>query len=232
METTETRGVNPEHIPEDLKQIDQWVCWRAEWNEDNSKFTKRPKKYTGDAGSSTNSSTWTTFDKALAAYERRRGLDGIGFAGFGRTDFVGIDIDNCLNPETGEIKEYARAWVDRFDSYTEVTPSGDGLRIWIRADKTPGSWCGSKSSGREFEVYANGRFFTVTGWHLAGAPMTIEHRQETSPLIVLPIAGFSLAGNRAPKRLPIAGKPHKYRINGGLATCSFCHRYSTYTSRV
>src|SRR4051812_33608494 len=107
MNTTKSAEVNPERIPEDLKQIDQWVCWRAQWNEEKDKFTKRPKKFTGDPGSSTAPDNWTTFDKALAAYKRRRGLDGIGFAGLGDTEFVGIDIDGCIDAETGEIREHA-----------------------------------------------------------------------------------------------------------------------------
>ena len=46
--------------------------------------------------------------------------------------YVGIDLDDCRNPETGEIAAWAQEIIDRFDSYTEVSPTGTGVRILIR----------------------------------------------------------------------------------------------------
>jgi hypothetical protein len=67
--------------------------------------------------------------------------------------------------------------MQHFNSYTEITPSGDGLRIWIEAEKSP-TWCANKSGKTEIEVYDKNRFFTITGHHLEGTPRTIEARQE------------------------------------------------------
>jgi biotin operon repressor len=178
-----------ENAPEQLKQINQWVNWSRIWNEDKEKFNKPPMKASGRNGSSTDEATWTTLEKSLAAFCRegvyvdnsgkkhRVTLDGVGFAGLGRTPYTGIDLDHCIDPKTGEINPAAKKIVEIFDSYTEITPSGVGLRIWIEADKSP-TWSANKSSETEIEVYDKGRFFTVTGRHLEGTPRTIEARQE------------------------------------------------------
>ena len=172
-----TKEIVPENIPKEFDPYPHWHCWHGKWNRAKSKLNKVPKTTEGKAASSTDESTWTTLSNAVAAVGTR-GLDGIGFAGLGRTPFSGIDIDKCIDPDTGEISPYAMKIVRELDSYTEVTPSREGLRIWVEAEKIPGSWCGSKNNERELEVYSQGRFFTVTGWHLEGTPRTIEKRQE------------------------------------------------------
>ncbi len=199
--TNSVYRIEPENIPEQLKQADQWLCWRGAWDEEKEKLNKVPKMADGTAGSSTNAAAWTTFEAALGAVGDK-GLDGIGFAGMERTPFVGIDVDNCIDPETGEISPYAMKLVRDFDSYTERTVSGTGLRIWVEAEKAPGSWCGSKNEARELEVYSQGRFFTVTGLHLDGTPRTIERRQE---------ALDAFMEREAPAEKP---KPDKAAYNG------------------
>jgi hypothetical protein len=179
------------NIPEELKNLDQWVNWAGIWSEDKAKFGKAPMNASnGRNGSSTNEDKWTTFDKSVAAlgrpgvYTDNAGkkhdvtLDGIGFAGLGRTPYTGIDLDHCLDPETGEINPAARKIIDDLDSYAEITPSGCGVRVWVEAEKPPESGCANKNGETEIEVYTKGRFFTVTGRHLEGTPRTIEKRQD------------------------------------------------------
>jgi len=182
-------GVLKENIPEELQHWAQWVNWAGIWSEDKAKFSKPPMTAGGRNASSTKPYTWTTLDKALAALGRgaiyvdnageghRVTLDGVGLAGLGRTPFTGIDLDHCINPETGEIKPAALKIVEGFDSYTEISPSGAGLRIWIEAEKPP-IWCANKAGETEIEVYDKGRFLTVTGHHLEGTPRGIEARQD------------------------------------------------------
>jgi hypothetical protein len=182
-------GIVAEAIPEKLEGVDQWVNWARIWNANKARFSKPPMTANGRNASSTDEKTWTTLADSLAAlgrpgvYVDSRGtrhrvtLDGVGLAGMERTPFAGIDIDHCIDFETGEISPYAMEIVREFDSYTERTVSETGLRIWIEAEKPPGSWCASKNDERELEVYDRGRFFTVTGLHLDGTPRTIERRQ-------------------------------------------------------
>src|SRR5918995_5996023 len=98
-----TAAVDPpiiENIPEQLTERPQWVCWRLEERDD--KMTKVPYTDTGWRASTTDLLTWTTCAMALAAYERGH-YDGIGFVFSSADPFVGIDLDNCRNPESGDV---------------------------------------------------------------------------------------------------------------------------------
>jgi putative DNA primase/helicase len=151
-----------------------WVVWKYEPSPSNpEKLTKVPySAHTGEMASSTNPSTWATFKTALLFHVDHDWTDGIGMVVCDADDFVGIDLDHCLDPETGAIEPWAQRVVDTVDSYTEVTPSGAGLRIFARGTLPP--------SGRkkgDFEIYENGRYLTVTGRHLEGTPLTVEARE-------------------------------------------------------
>ncbi len=181
--------LQPEGIPDELKVRPQWVNWAGIWNEDKEKFSKPPMTAGGRNASSTTPHTWTTLDKSLAALGRdgmyidnagekhRVTLDGIGIAGLGRTPYTGIDLDDCVNPETGEINPAALKIVEAFDSYTELSPSGTGVRIFIEAEKPP-TWSANKGGETDIEVYDKGRFLTVTGQHVKSTPRAVERRQE------------------------------------------------------
>lgn len=82
-----------------------------------------------------------------------------------------IDLDHCA--QNGQIALWAQAIVDHFASYTEWSPSHQGLHIWLR-----GRLPGSRRRKDATELYDAKRSLTLTGWHLAGTPCTIEARQE------------------------------------------------------
>lgn len=161
-------------IPAELIGYNQWVAWR--WEERDGKRTKVPVTVTDEAAlfksdasllrraSSTDPSTWLSFNHAKAALINDT-LAGIGFVVTADDPFCGGDFDKCRNPETGVIDEWALALVHKLNTYTEVTPSGTGLRVWVRA-KLPGD----RSRKGRVEWYDRARFFTVTGWHLKGTP--------------------------------------------------------------
>lgn len=73
--------------------------------------------------------------------------------------FVGIDVDNCVD-EDGNIKEWARELVEKANSYTEISPSGNGLHIIVKGSLPDGS---IKNEEAEIEAYEKDRFFTITG---------------------------------------------------------------------
>jgi hypothetical protein len=173
--------VNAEAVPDLLKQSDCWLVWRYVEDRDpetsEADWDKPPlcaRNLT--AGSSTNRKTWCPFAEALDAY-RRHGLDGIGFAlcppkGDGER-VVGVDLDRCRDPQTGELAPWAAAIVARLNTYTEVSPSGTGLRMFLLGKLPPQ---GRKKG--DYENYEAGRYVTVTGQHVEGTPLTIERRQE------------------------------------------------------
>jgi len=153
-------------IPADLKELPQWVAFTP---------TKAPKNpATGKAAKTNDPATWGSFAQAVALWRthQENGISGIGFVFSPDDPYCGVDLDNCRNPDTGEIEPWAREIINRLNSYTEVSPSGRGVHILVRG-KLPGR---GRRDG-QVEIYDRGRYFTVTGQHLPGTPTTIENRQ-------------------------------------------------------
>jgi hypothetical protein len=73
-----------------------------------------------------------SLEQAVAVAKRR--VDGIGFV-FNGDGIAGVDLDGCRNPETGAIAPWAQRIIDDFASYTEVSPSGTGVKIYFRLDQ-------------------------------------------------------------------------------------------------
>jgi primase-polymerase (primpol)-like protein len=145
-------------IPAELKERDQWVSWNSD------KVPLRPA--TGKPAKVNDPSTWGSFEAASATGR-------IGFV-FTRNDpFVGIDLDKCRNPVTGQIDDWALAEIDSFRSYSEISPSGTGIHIFCRG-KLP--FPKGKKRGQR-EIYGHGRYFTITGKRLEGSPKEIHDRQ-------------------------------------------------------
>lgn len=162
-------------IPTALTERCQWVCWR--YVERHGTITKVPfDARTGRCASSTNFETWATHDEAREACERT-GAAGVGIVFSTDDPLCGIDLDGCI--VDGTITPEAQAILDDFDSYAEVSPSGKGVKIFLRGRKPAGAKCRANSTTGfdHAEVYDHARYFTVTGEHVAGTPLTIEYRQ-------------------------------------------------------
>jgi len=169
MTTSSLLSFEDSTIPIELKELAQWVCWRAVASGD--RIEKIPVcASTGNHASSTGPQTWTDYSTAAMAAYTKDGL-GIGFVFQKNGGIVGIDLDKCRDVATGAIAPWADAIVNSLTSYTEISPSGTGLHIFVRG-MLPN---GKRKRGR-IEVYQDGRFFTVTGHHLPGTPETIEDR--------------------------------------------------------
>jgi hypothetical protein len=161
-------------VPDDLRECDQWVLWRYEAREGGGKPTKIPYQITGKLASSTNPATWTSYQRVSDCF-RRTGVcySGIGFVFSNADPFTGIDLDDCLDPQTG-VKPWARGIVERFaDTYMEISPSGEGLKIWARG-KLPANLPGVPVGDGQVEMYDHARYFAVTGRPFRGAPLEIE----------------------------------------------------------
>ena len=169
--------VNVEAIPTDLRTHKQWVVWRYGPPRKDGKPEKQPyTPQTSKLAKPNDSATWGTFDDALAQYETGN-YKGIGFVVHAGDPYVGVDLDGCRDAETGELRTWARRIIERLNTYTEVSPSGRGVRLWLHGVK-PGTSCKrTLSKTEQIEVYDHDRFFTVTGHHLTGTPSTIEDRQ-------------------------------------------------------
>lgn len=147
------------NIPVELKNTPHWILWRSELRE--GKKTKVPYQINGEMAQSNNKRSWSTFPTAIKFFEKG-GYDGIGFM-FSKDDpFIGIDIDHCVNE--GALTELAEDVIETVQSYTEYSPSGEGIHI-IAKGKLPlkGPGTGRKNPGIGLEVYRHGRYFTFTG---------------------------------------------------------------------
>lgn len=149
----------------------RWVCWRYETR--NGKPTKVPVQPNGRRAKSDDPQTWTALSRCVTYAEATPGV-GVGIV-FNGDGLVGIDLDDCIDPSTGELAEWAEQVVAGHASYTEKTPSGRGLHILCRGT-LPGGATGTKRG--KIEVYATGRYFTVTGSAWPGAPDEITDAQE------------------------------------------------------
>jgi hypothetical protein len=165
-------AVQADDIPIALRRRNQWLTWRYEYRPDRNAskpWTKPPFQVNGSYAKTTDPQTWTSFDQVL---EEVAHFDGIGFAFSEQDPYVGVDLDHCRDPLDGSIEPWVQDIIERLDSYTEVTPSGTGIRIIIEGQLPPG---GRKKG--DFEVYQTGRFETITGHHLEGTPLEIRQRQ-------------------------------------------------------
>jgi len=153
-------------IPSALRGRAQWVCWHLV--ERDGKPTKVPFSPEGTPASVSNPNTWTDFETALEAY-KRGGFDGIGFVLTADAGIVCVDIDHARNGMdwTPEAMEIVRV----LDSYTEVSPSGEGLHIWALGRLPEG-----RRRRNGVEMYSDGRFITVTGQHLPDTPADLQER--------------------------------------------------------
>ena len=180
---------NVDTIPQDLKNISQWVIWQAAVNEGKPKPDKIPvNPATRKAASSTNPTNWHSFEVACCVYYTLRDqpfsvyvgkklrvgpIAGVGFVLTASDPFVGIDIDNCVSSDGG-ITAFAQEIIDKMDSYTEISPSGTGIRIFVKGSSPVD---GYKKAELGLEVYQSKRYLTVTGNALCNRPIR-ETQQE------------------------------------------------------
>lgn len=147
-------------LPPELTSQPRWVRWKPVRRKD--RVTKMPVTVTGRAASSTDSATWSTYVAA------RKSTAGVGL-GFVLGDGIGcIDLDHVLDT-TGRLNPAAAEFVKSLPAtYTEVSPSGDGLHLWFRMPERPGTV--RTVDGVSVETYSTGRYITVTGKRWPGTP--------------------------------------------------------------
>jgi len=160
-------------IPEELRSCPQWVCWRYQMV--RGKPTKIPiNPYTRIKASSTNPSTWVGYAQAsYAAHNPYRWLDGVGFVFSEQDSFYGVDIDNCID-HRGQLSLLAEELVYRFNTYTEISPSKRGIKLFVRKNSDITIPTFIHRNGWPLEIYPKERYFTVTGRHIEFTPRIIN----------------------------------------------------------
>lgn len=182
-DVTAISSVQEALIPEEMKAADRWVIWVAvekRRNDDTIYYTKEPRQArdVNRKASSTDSSTWSDFRTAIAAITSGGG-HGVGFVlGDG---WAGVDIDNAVTADH-EVTEEAASVIDRLNSYTERSPSKSGLHVIVHGDVPEGRRFGN------IEIYAGGRYFTVTGDKLLTSRYPVEHRHDELNILITDLA--------------------------------------------
>src|SRR5712692_4188869 len=166
---------NLRNVPADLGSFDSWIVWREEPPRSaGAKPGKIPVNPLTLANASTaNPASWAPQVAAIASFESDERLAGVGFV-FSESDpFTGLDLDDCRDPKTGALEPWASELIRHIDSYTEVSPSQRGVKIFVRA-KIAGKRNHFQVEGHEVEVYDRRRYFAVTGERVEGAPVTVN----------------------------------------------------------
>lgn len=206
-------------IPQELKSHRQWVNWKSITR--NGKSTKIPVQPNGSPAKSTDPKTWHAFESVQGS--------PCGFV-FSQSDpYVGIDLDGCRDPSTGLLDDWAKEIVLKFGSYTEVSPSGTGVKIfgvsdayWKNKNKTelPGDGHGGKSAG--IEVYDCGRYFAVTGKHLAKLTEIVDVTGALEWLTLkydMAATAFGVDGSDVRSETPLMERASKYlaKMDGAVS---------------
>jgi hypothetical protein len=135
--------------------------------------------------------TWGTYDACARTVERRDDIEGLGpvlgkLSDDPERHLSGVDLDNAIEPETGCTRPWAQEVIDDFNTYTEVSPSGTGYKLYCLVDRLPPlpskklviRAAPDEHHNEQIEVFPSGRYFCLTGQHLDGTPDTLEDTTE------------------------------------------------------
>jgi hypothetical protein len=166
--------MNLDAVPAALVARPQWVDWRSD--PERGKIPVNPR--TGNNASTDKPGTWGTLKTARDGLNRHSGLSGVGFVFAAEDEFVGVDLDNCLEAD-GTCKPWALPILALFPgAYVERTPSGRGLHIITVGTLPPNSRHKVPHADGHLEVYDRLRFFTMTGRPWGQVPAEITGTQE------------------------------------------------------
>ncbi|TAH45114.1 MAG: hypothetical protein EYC71_07430, partial [Gammaproteobacteria bacterium] len=176
---------------------------------------------TGQQGSDDDRARLVPFDHAYRAVEAGK-FSGLGFAFLPGDGLIGIDLDNVIDPGTGEVQERAQGIIDACASFTEFSPSGRGVHIYCLGETKS-----HKSNEIGVEMFCGRQFFTVTGRQFPGSvdvvtairPAVVDRLHQ----VIDEARGKQRAtGSVAPLRQPVEG-----RDGGGLEERSFFARVNS-----
>jgi primase-polymerase (primpol)-like protein len=155
----------------------RWVVWK--WEPDKrGKLTKPPRQSRSHKHAKNNDpATWSSYEEARnAANIIRAGkhfFDGVGYNLLG-SNILAKDIDHCRDPATGTLDPWAQNVIEQCRSYTEITPSGTGIRIigLGQGSKLNKSLPYADGKDQNCEFYRDcERYITVTGNQIGNYPL-------------------------------------------------------------
>jgi putative DNA primase/helicase len=145
MNTSNTRPITHEKnlakLPKALAPLierPQWCVWRWTQKPDGSwqkppYIALQPERH----ASTNDPTTWTDYATALATVKAGH-ADGLSYVLTKDDPFGAIDLDHCRCLVTHSIDIWAQNYLQAaVNTYQEVTPSGEGVRIWGFTDGNP-----------------------------------------------------------------------------------------------
>jgi len=190
----------------------RWVTWRL--IKRRGKPTKIPYSISGEEAETDNPATWATRAQVESVARRYPNgpNGGIGFilGDLGADNWLcGVDLDTCFFE--GKFEAWAADVIDRFQSYTEVSPGGEGAKIYFLVDtddipmirQAMGTEHGRqwKRSARgdhppSIELYTSNRYFAVTAKHLVETPDSVQCVAADTVLWLINEHGPAFAGKQ------------------------------------
>ena len=149
--------------PTSVRSIPQWVHWKYTTDKDGKK-SKPPTCADGYLTDIHNPDNWLTFQQATDGFKPKIHA-GIGFV-LDNSGYTGIDIDNCLkiNGDASSLKSWAKPLLDQIrGNYSEISPSGEGLKVFVQGTKPNGFNRTKMSIGDGAIEIHDHQYFTVTG---------------------------------------------------------------------
>ncbi len=139
-------------------------------------------------------------------------FDGLGFfisrEKDAKLDIYAVDLDHCINPYTGAVDQWARDLLDRMNSYSEISPSGTGIHVFLKGMLPEGSknTNDQMKDKNRVEVFVNKHHITITGNRLESYPATIEDRSEIIAAIYNEVLEVKASKNAEKKKSKITKK--------------------------
>jgi len=192
-----------QRIPEaaGLRGPDHWVLWGTD-----GKGRKRPLApwvrgdlYPVQWGSDAPTRPETDYDTAMTYWRNRETYsapDGIAVGEVlpaplllhdpPEPPLMLVDLDDVRDPDTDHISDEAADIVGQLDAYAEVSTSGSGLHLFVRAALPGGlgKFIADLDDIGHIELYDHGRAVGATWQHVDGTPTTVPERQDTVETLI------------------------------------------------
>lgn len=167
--STKILTLKPENIPASLKTLTGYVVWKKEPDRKNpDKLAKVPYRARAphQKAVKTNPSHLSDYETAVAAaMNDPAGISGIGWVP--QKGYVAVDLDDCVDLQTRELNETAKSVIQRLNSYAEFSPSGSGVRVYVKDGLGVVTTSPKRDAG---EIMISPNYVTMTGHKLPGVP--------------------------------------------------------------
>ena len=169
-----------DNIPSSLLSMQRWVLWKMEWGEEQQKWLKMPyspethRKY--KRANLSECHNLAGAKKCLEIHGKREGFSGVGLSAMLEDGLTYLDFDRCLDDSGAIISPRLEKFIRDLGSYTEISPSGRGLRVIVKTPSSLGrinkphgvTERGTPSDCSYFEaegveIWNDGKYATITG---------------------------------------------------------------------